>query len=419
MTAALQKAEDSARLLRAELAEKEAAAAELTVRVDAAEAGVAARAKREEALESLLANQKAALVAAEERAAGLGRQLDGLQSLASAQQQAEKGELVQEIAVQERQLRGHAEREAALLSELEAAKRTQGEAEGAVGQLQLDVKHEQARVLAALQKAEQSEAELAPLRRQAEEATAAVGVFEGRLREATAALAEKEAALAEAKAQLLQLGQIDLRDKAERVKELQAKLLQAEAEVHGWADRQRQLTTELQAEREARRLAAAELAEAQESLASTRSLLVGTKDEQIAAAHAQVTGCHRYRHHLRHHLLFLHHLLTPAPAPSHAQINTLEGTVGALKARVATAEEHGGIQREELRMRVEQVRTTAGSNAPTHAASLSSLYPTSDPVCSSHPLCSTGCSRRSSARRRMRWWRRRRRCRRRRRMRRP
>jgi hypothetical protein len=41
--------------------------------------------------------------------------------------------------------------------------------------------------------------------------------------------------------------------------------------------------------------------------------------------------------------------------------------VGALKARVATAEEHGGIQREELRMRVEQVRTTAGSNAPTHA----------------------------------------------------
>jgi len=144
MTAALQKAEDGARLLRAELAEKEAAAAELTVRVDAAEAGVAARAKREEALESLLANQKAALVAAEERAAGLGRQLDGLQSLASAQQQAEKGELVQEIAVQERQLRGHAEREAALLSELEAAKRTQGEAEGAVGQLQLDVKHEQA-----------------------------------------------------------------------------------------------------------------------------------------------------------------------------------------------------------------------------------------------------------------------------------
>ena len=105
--------------------------------------------------------------------------------------------------------------------------------------------------------------------------------------------------------------------------------------MHGWADRQRQLTTELQAEREARRLAAAELAEAQESLASTRSLLVGTKDEQIAAAHAQ--------------------------------INTLEGTVGALKARVATAEEHGGIQREELRMRVEQVRTTAGSNAPTHA----------------------------------------------------
>ena len=317
MTAALQKAEDGARLLRAELAEKEAAAAELTVRVDAAEAGVAARAKREEALESLLANQKAALVAAEERAAGLGRQLDGLQSLASAQQQAEKGELVQEIAVQERQLRGHAEREAALLSELEAAKRTQGEAEGAVGQLQLDVKHEQARVLAALQKAEQSEAELAPLRRQAEEATAAVGVFEGRLREATAALAEKEAALAEAKAQLLQLGQIDLRDKAERVKELQAKLLQAEAEVHGWADRQRQLTTELQAEREARRLAAAELAEAQESLASTRSLLVGTKDEQIAAAHAQVTGCpltgcHRHTgcHHLRHHRLLLHHLLT-------------------------------------------------------------------------------------------------------------
>ena len=227
MTAALQKAEDGARLLRAELAEKEAAAAELTVRVDAAEAGVAARAKREEALESLLANQKAALVAAEERAAGLGRQLDGLQSLASAQQQAEKGELVQEIAVQERQLRGHAEREAALLSELEAAKRTQGEAEGAVGQLQLDVKHEQARVLAALQKAEQSEAELAPLRRQAEEATAAVGVFEGRLREATAALAEKEAALAEAKAQLLQLGQIDLRDKAERVKELQARLSHA------------------------------------------------------------------------------------------------------------------------------------------------------------------------------------------------
>ena len=115
MTAALQKAEDGARLLRAELAEI-AVAAELTVRVDAAEAGVAARAKREEALESLLANQKAALVAAEERAAGLGRQLDGLQSLASAQQQAEKGELVQEIAVQERQLRGHAEREAALLS---------------------------------------------------------------------------------------------------------------------------------------------------------------------------------------------------------------------------------------------------------------------------------------------------------------
>ena len=54
-------------------------------------------------------------------------------------------------------------------------------------------------------------------------------------------------------------------------------------------------------------------------------------------------------------------------AAAHAQINTLEGTVGALKARVATAEEHGGIQREELRMRVEQVRTTAGSNAPTHA----------------------------------------------------
>ena len=105
-------------------------------------------------------------------------------------------------------------------------------------------------------------------------------------------------------------------------------------------------------------------------------------------------------------------------AAAHAQINTLEGTVGALKARVATAEEHGGIQREELRMRVEQVSTTAGSDAPTHAASLSSLYPTSDPVCSSHPLCSTGCSRRSSARRRMRWWRRRRRCRRRRRMRR-
>ena len=84
-----------------------------------------------------------------------------------------------------------------------------------------------------------------------------------------------------------------------------------------------------------RKAEASELAEAQEGLASTRSLLVGTKDEQIAAAHAQ--------------------------------INTLEGTVGALKARVATAEEHGGIQREELRMRVEQVRTTAGSNAPTHA----------------------------------------------------
>ena len=119
--------------------------------------------------------------------------------------------------------------------------------------------------------------------------------------------------MAEAKAQLLQLGQIDLRDKAERVKELQAKLLQAEAEVHGWADRQRQLTTELQAEREARRLAAAELAEAQESLASTRSLLVGTKDEQIAAAHAQVTGCHLtgcHRHHS--HLLLLHLLLTCA-----------------------------------------------------------------------------------------------------------
>ena len=82
--------------------------------------------------------------------------------------------------------------------------------------------------------------------------------------------------------------------------------------MHGWADRQRQLTTELQAEREARRLAAAELAEAQESLASTRSLLVGTKDEQIAAAHAQVTGCHRYRHHLRHHHLLLHLLLTCA-----------------------------------------------------------------------------------------------------------
>ena len=86
----------------------------------------------------------------------------------------------------------------------------------------VDVKHEQARASAALQKAE-------PLERRAGAAAAAGGgalvAHASAAAQAMAALAEKEAAL-NSNAQPLQLGQIDLRDKAERVKELQA-LLQA------------------------------------------------------------------------------------------------------------------------------------------------------------------------------------------------
>ena len=66
-------------------------------------------------------------------------------------------------------------------------------------------------------------------------------VFEGRLSESTAALGRKEAELAELKSQLLQLSQVEARERQEQLQQTQSRLVAAEAESAGWATRQQLL----------------------------------------------------------------------------------------------------------------------------------------------------------------------------------
>ena len=102
---------------------------------------------------------------------------------------------------------GQAEREAALLHELEQAKRMQAAVEGEHARLSAALQAEQSLLTAATQRGEDSAAAQVPLRQQAEEAKGVVAIFAAKLHEAQAHLAQKDAELGDLRAELLQLSQ--------------------------------------------------------------------------------------------------------------------------------------------------------------------------------------------------------------------
>ena len=318
----LQAAEARAAQLQAQLDAARAAARDGATQLQLAHQELRGRAAREEQLLAKAEAARGAHVALEQSAAATRQQLEAHRDVGSAVLESEKAELKQQLEVNGKILEGSQEREAALLSELDLTKRAQAEAEHALARVQVALKQEQAQLLAAAQQAQHAAAEQEPLRQQVAQARATVDVFEGRLTESTAALGRKEAELAELKSQLLQLSQVEARERQEQLQQTQSRLVAAEAESAGWATRQQLLLSELETERAAARAAAAELAEARAQLTSAKQLLLASKDEQLADAHARLRA-------------------------KEVELAEFGRRVGRLEAQAAT-------QREELKMRSDQ-----------------------------------------------------------------
>ena len=318
----LQAAEARAAQLQAQLDAARAAARDGATQLQLAHQELRGRAAREEQLLAKAEAARGAHVALEQSAAATRLQLEAHRDVGSAVLESEKAELKQQLAVNGKILEGSQERESALLSELDLTKRAQAEAEHALARMQVALKQEQAQLLAAAQQAQHAAAEQEPLRQQVAQARATVDVFEGRLTESTAALGRKEAELAELKSQLLQLSQVEARERQEQLQQTQSRLVAAEAESAGWATRQQLLLSELETERAAARAAAAELAEARAQLTSAKQLLLASKDEQLADAHARLRS-------------------------KEVELAEFGRRVGRLEAQAAT-------QREELKMRSDQ-----------------------------------------------------------------
>jgi hypothetical protein len=318
----LQAAEARAAQLQAQLDAARAAARDGATQLQLAHQELRGRAAREEQLLAKAEAARGAHVALEESAAATRQQLEAHRDVGSAVLESEKAELKQQLEVNGKILQGSQEREAALLSELDLTKRAQAEAEHALARVQVALKQEQAQLLAAAQQAQHAAAEQEPLRQQVAQARATVDVFEGRLSESTAALGRKEAELAELKSQLLQLSQVEARERQEQLQQTQSRLVAAEAESAGWATRQQLLLSELETERAAARAAAAELAEARAQLTSAKQLLLASKDEQLADAHAR--------------------------------LRAKEVELAEFARRVARLEAQAATQREELKMRSDQ-----------------------------------------------------------------
>ena len=318
----LQAAEARAAQLQSQLDAARAAARDVATQLQLAHQELRGRAAREEQLLAKAEAARGAHVALEESAAATRTQLEAHRDVGSAVLESEKAELKQQLEVNGKILAGSQERESALLSELDLTKRAQAEAEHALARVQVALKQEQAQLLAAAQQAQHAAAEQEPLRQQVAQARATVDVFEGRLTESTAALGRKEAELAELKSQLLQLSQVEARERQEQLSQTQSRLVAAEAESAGWATRQQLLLTELETERAAARAAAAELSEARAQLTSAKQLLLASKDEQLADAHARLRA-------------------------KEVELAEFGRRVGRLEAQAAT-------QREELKMRSDQ-----------------------------------------------------------------
>eukprot|EP00964_Phaeocystis_antarctica_P042622 scaffold24439_cov59-Phaeocystis_antarctica.AAC.1 len=318
----LQAAEARAAQLQSQLDAARAAARDVATQLQLAHQELRGRAAREEQLLAKAEAARGAHVALEESAAATRTQLEAHRDVGSAVLESEKAELKQQLKVNGKILAGSQERESALLSELDLTKRAQAEAEHALARVQVALKQEQAQLLAAAQQAQHAAAEQEPLRQQVAQARATVDVFEGRLTESTAALGRKEAELAELKSQLLQLSQVEARERQEQLSQTQSRLVAAEAESAGWATRQQLLLTELETERAAARAAAAELSEARAQLTSAKQLLLASKDEQLADAHARLRA-------------------------KEVELAEFGRRVGRLEAQAAT-------QREELKMRSDQ-----------------------------------------------------------------
>jgi hypothetical protein len=245
---------------------------------------IAKRQAREEVLETQVGDLRVQLRQAE------AAKESARYGLEQEQQRKELGkseveQLTLQLELAEKLRAGHAEREAALLSELEGAKRAQADAERAVGSLQVALRAQEARALAAEQRVEDANAAMVPLRRQTEHARSSVATFEGRLSESAERLAASEARVASLQSELLHAGEVEARRSADIAADAEGQLAAARAEISGWSARQGLLLAQLEAERDTNRARSAQLLEAQESLASVKELAVTSREEQLADAH--------------------------------------------------------------------------------------------------------------------------------------
>ena len=323
---ALANAERTASWARAALDEERYERRAADGRAKAAEQESGARRAREEALDEQLNALRIELREAESSREMGRRELEQARER-STLHEAERTILAEQLEARNAVAAGHSEREAALLAELETAKRSQAEAERGAANLQIALRAQEARALVAEQRVDDTAAAMVPLRQQAEHARSSVGAFEQRLAEGSGRLAASEARVAGLESDLLRVGEVEARKFADAAADTEGQLSQARAEISGWAARQGLLLAQLSAERDSSSTKAAQLVEAQEALASVKQLIVASKEEEIADAHKA--------------------------------LRAKEADVGEAMRRAEHVSEQLTLCREELKLRSEQQRLTS------------------------------------------------------------
>ena len=323
LTASLSEAEHALSELRVKLDAERYARRAAEGRVATAEQEALSMRAREEKLDLELSQARAKVLEHEVQREAERREFERVsefERLYAADQEASS----KQLASAEQAASSHADNEAKLLSECEAAKRAQAEAERVAMGLQNTVRQLEARVLAADQRVEDAHAANLPLRQQAQHAATSVAAFEARLRESSERLAQSETRGAELHTTLLQVSEVEARQRDDAVAEAEGQLAQARAEISGWAARQQLLLSQLNAERDTGHLRSAQLVEAQEALSSMRQLIVAAKEEELADAHRE--------------------------------LRSQQESLAEVTRRAERSSEQLGVAREELKLRAEQQR---------------------------------------------------------------